>query len=108
MHQVLSVLGRRWWAWAWPRRVRTVFRVYEPSSNKPESLIAGQAVVGLGVVAAGAYGVHALLTPRVSQWYRTWRYGEAPRADAAAQERQVAELVAAALKEQARSDNSCT
>ena len=58
--------------------------------------------MGLGVVAAGAYGVHALLTPRVAQWYRTWRYGEAPRADAAAQERQVAELVAAALKEQAR------
>ncbi|KAK9826884.1 hypothetical protein WJX81_004333 [Elliptochloris bilobata] len=60
-----------------------------------------QAVVGLGVVAAGAYGVHALLAPRVSQWYRTWRYGEAPPSDAAAQERHTAELVAAALKEQA-------
>jgi len=52
------------------------------------------------VVAAGAYGVHALLAPRVAQWYRTWRYGEAPPANAAAQERRTAELVAEALKEQ--------
>lgn len=56
--------------------------------------------MGLGVVAAGAYGVHALLAPRVAQWYRTWRYGEAPPANAAAQERRTAELVAEALKEQ--------
>ncbi len=56
--------------------------------------------MGLGVVAAGAYGVHALLAPRVAQWYRTWRYGEAPPATAAAQERRTAELVAEALKEQ--------
>lgn len=59
-----------------------------------------QAVAGAGVLAAGAYGVHTLLTPRVTRWYRTWRHGEAPLASDAQPGRATAELVAAALKEQ--------
>jgi len=59
-----------------------------------------QAVAGAGVLAAGAYGVHTLLTPRVTRWYRTWRHGEAPPASDAQPGRATAELVAAALKEQ--------
>jgi len=59
-----------------------------------------QAVAGAGVLAAGAYGVHRLLTPRLMQWYRMWRHGEAPPASDAQPGRATAELVAAALKEQ--------
>jgi hypothetical protein len=66
-----------------------------------------QAVAGAGVLAAGAYGVHTLLTPRVTRWYRTWRHGEAPLASDAQPGRATAELVAAALKEQVGRAPAC-
>jgi hypothetical protein len=57
--------------------------------------VAGQVLLGVGVLAAGVYAVRAVMVPRLTDWYSSW--AERRAAQRTAQQAQAEALSEAAI-----------